>query len=352
MTVSDASRILLSRYPASVSRLTWTRLGSAGGFSGAVLWRGDQEGTPAFALKAWPTGFSPDHLESIHRLMNDARTRGGLEFVPAVIATDHGRTVVVEAGRVWDLTAWMPGTADFHTIPTTGKLIAACSAVAALHRAWCPPHPEWAPCPGARRRLEVLADFPAVATRGANAPVGDPVLNDLVRRALAILPDAVARAAASLLPWAGRPVPLHPCLCDIWHDHVLFHGDHVTGLIDYGSVKRDHAAVDLARLLGDLVGDDEDAFRRGLAAYKESGGPVAVDAEFTRLLDRTGLVCAVLHWVRELTTGIFLSNPVAVSRRFERLLARLEALQGRLVRERLSGWGAGQFQGNSAACGD
>ena len=35
-------------------------------------------------------------------------------------------------------------------------------------------------------------------------------------------------------------VPLHACLCDIWHDHVLFTVDKLTGLVDYGSVKVDN----------------------------------------------------------------------------------------------------------------
>jgi hypothetical protein len=56
-----------------------------------------------------------------------------------------------------------------------------------------------------------------------------------------------------LAPWCHRPVPLQPCLCDSWHDHVLFESDAVTGLIDYGSAKIDHVAVDLARMLGSLM---------------------------------------------------------------------------------------------------
>ena len=61
---------------------------------------------------------------------------------------------------------------------------------------------------------------------------------------------------------------MQPCLCDPWHDHVLFTGDQVSGVIDYGSVKEDHIAVDLARLLGSLVEDDENAWSIGLKAYQ------------------------------------------------------------------------------------
>jgi aminoglycoside phosphotransferase (APT) family kinase protein len=161
------------------------------------------------------------------------------------------------------------------------------------------------------RRLAILADFAG----GAVAPAAIP----LVRRAIDTLPARVTEAQTALKPWADRPLTVRPCLCDVWHDHVLFIGDTVTGLIDYGEVKPDHPAVDLARLLGDLVGDDDAKFRLGLDAYHAAGGPV-IDAAFTRLLDRTGVVCAVIHWVKELTAG---TAPVGAEVRLTRLLARL-----------------------------
>ena len=307
-----SERTVLSRYPAAVAGLAWWRH-PAGGFSGATVWRGDLAGQPAFALKCWPPGYPADRLVTIHRLMTDARLRAGLGFVAAVVPALSGDTVVEHAGHVWDVTAWMPGAADYHASPTDAKLTAACAALAVLHRAWAPPARRLAPCPGVAHRLAVFADFAGHALDRTSASA-------LVRRALALLPAHAAAAEAALRPWADRPVPVQPCLCDVWHDHVLFTGDAVTGLIDFGEVKPDHPAVDLARLLGDLTGDDDVKFRLGLDAYRAAGGPVEVDEEFVRLLDRTGVVCAVVHWVKELSAG---PAPPGAEARLARLVKRL-----------------------------
>lgn len=282
-------RHVLSHYPAAVAGLVWEPLGAAGGFSGANLWRGGE----AFALKAWPPDYPRTRLEAVHRWMRQARSRG-LAFVPAIVVTLDGPTWVEHAGRVWDVVAWMPGEANFHAEPTDTKLTAACTALAELHRAWANQRTIASTCPAVQRRLDIL--------------------NTATHR----LPHVVATARAELLAWVNRPLPVQPCLCDVWHDHVLFTGRAVTGMIDYGAMKFDHPAVDLARLLGDLVGEDRERLRFGLDAYRAAGGPLPIDEAFVALLDRTGIVCAVLHWHQRPE-----ANAAATQRR-ARLMARLE----------------------------
>jgi homoserine kinase type II len=305
---------VLARYPDAVARLAWVRLGAAGGFSGATVWRGEFQGQPALALKAWPPGYAATRLVDVHAKMQAARS-AGLDFVPAVVAARAGETVVEHAGRAWDVVAWRPGGADFHASPGGAKLSAACAALAALHRAWQPAVPCLAPCPAVARRLTVFADFlhHGIAT--------DAVAGPLLRRAVSLLPARVAEVVAALRPWAGRPVAVLPCLCDVWHDHVLFDGDRVTGVIDYGALKLDHPATDLARLLGDLVDGDPARVRFALAAYHAAGAPAPVDAELVHLLDRSGVVGGALHWARRASAGEVLTG--AAARRFERLVARL-----------------------------
>jgi Ser/Thr protein kinase RdoA (MazF antagonist) len=104
------------------------------------------------------------------------------------------------------------------------------------------------------------------------------------------VPAALAHSADAL--------PLQPCLCDIWHDHVLFQDDGVSGVIDYGAVKQDHVAVDLARLLGSLVGDNTELWTVGLRAYRTMRPLSEQEERLAWALDRTGTVIALGTWLR------------------------------------------------------
>ena len=93
------------------------------------------------------------------------------------------------------------------------------------------------------------------------------LVRSLAERAWALSQTWAEWVPRALATWAERPLPLQPCLCDVWHDHVLFEGDTVTGVIDYGGAKIDHVAVDLARLLGSMAGDKAKLRAAGLPLF-------------------------------------------------------------------------------------
>jgi homoserine kinase type II len=128
-----------------------------------------------------------------------------------------------------------------------------------------------------------------------------------------------------LAPWSDRSFPLQPCLCDIWHDHVLFDGDRVTGVVDYGSIKTDHVAVDLARLLGSLVSDDPVWRSAGLDAYAVTRPLTPEDRALVTVLDETGSLLGAANWLRWLfhEHRQYPDRP-AVARRLATLVQRLE----------------------------
>src|SRR5262249_15178155 len=107
-------------------------LGNCGGFSGASIWRVPGINGP-LCLKAWPGAYSPRHLARIHDFMIRA---GSLRFVPRISKTAASADSVDQAGRLWDLTTWMPGRADFAAMPTTIRVSHAAQALALLHQTW------------------------------------------------------------------------------------------------------------------------------------------------------------------------------------------------------------------------
>jgi Ser/Thr protein kinase RdoA (MazF antagonist) len=297
-----------------------------GGFSGARLWRiaGDRS---QLCLRAWPHEYrSAEHLALVHHLMKQARDER-LFFVPAVYPTTEGVTYLFRAGRFWELADWMPGQADFHDAPSVSRLAGACEALAKLHLAWNRRLPLSRPCPAILRRLERCRQWLELAgsgwqptLRNARDPVAEPA--QIAWRRLGIW---ASRIPALLAPWADRAFPLQPCLCDIWHDHILFEGEHISGVIDYGSLKNDCVAVDLARLLGSMVGDDAALWTEGLRAYRALRPFSGEEEGLVQVLDRTGTVLALANWLKWLYfDGRVVDDRRAVARRLETLVNRVE----------------------------
>lgn len=253
-----------------------------------------------------------------------------LSFVPLVQKSRDGDSCVESESHCWDLTSWQPGCADFHARPTAEKLVAACTAIAQVHAAWRPIQPERGSLPAIQRRLQRLAEWQELVVSrwrpNFAPPETDPVTPWAVR-GWHVLPIRMNRLLHSLLAWQERPFPLQPCLCDVWHDHVLFDGENLTGLVDYGSVRVDHLATDLARLLGSLVGDDDGSWETGLTAYCTQLRLTEEEILLTRVLDRSGTLLGAANWLRWLYHE-------------RRPYADREAVAGRLAKlvERIERW--------------
>lgn len=308
----------LDDYPAVVRNCRWVPV-EAAGFSGAGVWCGHDHTGPAFALKAISDSSLADRTRTTHCWMTAARS-AGLGFVPAVVPTNSGDTVAVSLDGVAEVVAWMPGVADFHTTPTPARLTAACTALADLHRVWHSVERHTAPCPAVRRRLNLLAEWerfrPAFDRFDAES-------RTLLRSAAAVANARLSDSRRSLTAWAATPVVVFPCLCDVWCDHVLFSGDRVSGVIDYSAMKVDSPAVDLARLLADLVGPRSERFAEGLVAYRAASPPMPVSDELVRVLSATGVVCGIANWVLRLAGGGVI--PARVHARLRELLHSAES---------------------------
>jgi Ser/Thr protein kinase RdoA (MazF antagonist) len=216
-----------------------------------------------------------------------------------VFETDTHSTWVIEAGRFWDANTWMPGRADYHDNPSQARLEAACTALAHLHETWARAGCTRDPCPAVGRRLARFDQWKSLVTSGWRPDFSDscdPVRSP-AKLAWELLQRHIDRIPDVLSGWRSRRLRLQSCLCDIWHDHVLFENDAVSGIVDYGGAKLDHVAVDLARMLGSMVEDDIDARAKGLRAYSCVRSLDEEEIGLIDVLDRTGTLLGLANWL-------------------------------------------------------
>jgi homoserine kinase type II len=257
---------------------------------------------------------------------------GGFAALPKPIATRHGQTFLSYADRLWELTPWLPGRADYLTHPRPGKLVSAMRTLADFHlKAATFPQPDGSPTPspGLGERVEQLRQYLQQSlqeiTAGGHASRW-PELEPRARRIAALFFSAAPRLLPAIEQAAERPARLQPCIRDIRPEHLLFEGESVSGIVDFGSLRSESVAADLSRLLGGMVGDDQDGWRLGLQAYHSVRPLDAEEHCLTRAFDQTTVLLSGLNWLR----WVYREN-----RRFEnpdQVLARLDAITERLAR--------------------
>jgi len=248
-----------------------------------------------------------------------------LPWMPRVVTTVNGDTLVTFQDRLWELTTWMPGRADFASEPTSARLESACTALAMLHVRWANAESSVGVCPGVLRRWQSWQAWTDLLQSGwrprwAALDPYAPLAEALFHAILLSLDEVPQR----LTPWLSLPMPLQPCVCDPWHDHVLFTGDTVTGLIDFGSAKVDHVSVDLARLLGSLLGDDLEKWQIGISTYRRIRPLSDDECRLAFDLDRIGTLIAATNWLRWLYhENRPYDQPAAVMKRLQQLRDRI-----------------------------
>jgi Ser/Thr protein kinase RdoA (MazF antagonist) len=316
---------LLKKY--GLGETAVTPLGNHGGFSGARLWRVDSNAGP-LCLRAWPPGDpAPDRLTWIHHLM-DTGCRSGLAFVPAVLRTSSGQSWIQYEARLWDLCRWLPGQADFRARPSIIRIQAACAALARLHASWATTAATRGTCPAIERRMKAYGEWLQWSRNLGHLPVANSVsseIADLSTCAWSILQREMEGVPQVLSHMAAAQVPLQPCVCDIWHAHVLYEGEAVSGIIDYGGAKIDHVAVDLARLLGSMAGSDKTLRAAGIDAYRRHRPLDLREENLVWTLDETGALVGLATWLKWLyRDGRKFENTQAVVGRMSELLERFE----------------------------
>ncbi len=314
-----------------------------GGFSGAGVWKVASDAGD-FCLRRWPRGTGPrERLRGLHRLLAHLKDCG-LDTVAVPLPSNRGETLASIGGDGWQLEPWLPGRADFQSRPTSARLAAAMRALAQWHLAARlfqprPQEAEWfAPVEygrplGIATRSELIRDWLdgrtarlrlAIShdTSDALRPIAEPMLM-LFERAVPIV--------AAELSAATQRVPLHPCLRDVWHDHVLFIDNRVSGLIDPSACRVDSVSADLSRLLGSLLGDETRRWEEALDAYATVRPLSFEERQLVRILDRSGVLLSGMTWLdRHYVQRAPIASIAAVVPRLIANLERLESLVRRV----------------------
>lgn len=278
-------------------------------------------------------------LNGLHRLLAHVRDCG-LTQVAVPIHRLDGSTHSVSNGWVWQLEPWMPGVADYADRPSVIRLQNALALLARWHQAartFVPKETEavWfasiasAPSPGIGERRARIFTWDATRCTHIRDRLERrdwPAFDTLGLRVLDLYRAAAPRVSGELEIGQRVVVTLQPCLRDVWHDHLLFTGDEITGLIDAHACRIDNIATDLARLLGSLVGDDRAAWDVGLAAYEQVRPLSVAERGLLELFDRSAVLLSGLTW---------LEWKCLERRRFERpetVLSRLATIVERMER--------------------
>jgi homoserine kinase type II len=281
-------------------------LGSAGGFSGANLWKvltdkgdGGHDGE-SLCIRRWPPETDRKHLDWIHLVLHHARIE--CPFVAAPMRTASGENFTLHDGYIFEVAPWMRGKADFADQPSDAKLTAAMEALAKFHLAAAQVNLDFRVSQNVVNRIKLLAGFEknlAMVSQKWKDTTRSQLnnLRSLYDSLCQIKPSQIVAIANQLHPASTIPVPHQPVIRDVWHDHVLFTGDKVTGLVDFGAMQMDCVSLDLSRLLGSLIGSDDDRFDSAIDDYQKLRRLSDVERQLIRPLDQAAILLSGLNWM-------------------------------------------------------
>ena len=108
---------------------------------------------------------------------------------------------------------------------------------------------------------------------------------------------------------------------------MLFVDQQVSGIVDFGAVRPENVAADIARLLGSLAGDNANDWRRGLSAYQVVRQLSTDELTLVTAFDRSTVLMGGLQWLEWIycQQRIFV-NRGAVLSRIDEFLARMSSL--------------------------
>lgn len=289
--------------PSHTQRLAIRTVAVGTGLSGGEVFRvelADNNGGVApdrsqscWALKAWPSATTGEHIERISAIVRAAAPHCGL-LAPPLPRGDIDSPLVREHGRYWEVARWIPGSplpesASAEAIARGGEAIASVHAAMNLSaRSSTNGRPSVVPrcivdriariqsitpllgriADQTRRQDELVARLAAQLTTEQQGSQSSAFHCETLAKTLLQASEwltrqwpAVETHFVARLREHGRAYTALPSfwvLRDVHREHVLFERDThakshaVSGILDYDAVAFDSPAVDLARWAGDF----------------------------------------------------------------------------------------------------
>ncbi len=276
---------------------------TTGGLSGARVWRCQSDIHGNLCLRQWPNQHpTPERLLCIHQLLDKAKN-SGLAFIPSVLRDANGNSFWLIDEQLWELTQWLPGSANYLQQPNAKKRTAALAALAETHAAWSDIGLTMSARPqGVCERLTMLAEYlqRLEALNSHRFHPHEPLVHELavgtvesLKRYGSDLMNALERLTTHRFhtQWVIR---------DIWSDHLLYCDDRLTGIVDFGAVRIDDPTLDLARMLGSIEPFDPSVRHQAVEQYnflrQELGSVGTIPWPRVQTIDHSSTLLTCLQW--------------------------------------------------------
>lgn len=364
-------RTLLIEFGIDPAEATIEDKGNNGGYSGGRIWKitSQSEREQCYCLKQWPTtngnaeqlGRQKNQLLLVYKLLKSAaNSQYELCALPIPVISKHGLPWTITGGQVSELQPWLRGRPTFWESPNDDKLIDACRTLAKFHKATesfdtgevsegkrilspeergntfisnrlpptCLPSESSSQTgspPGIDRRIQFIDELNSgLRNRIGQLAVRQNPLGQLATNLLQNFDRLHANLRFELSTVKKRSFQLQFCVRDIWHDHLFFVGDKVSGIVDFGAVAKDNIAADLSRMLGSLIGNETSKWETGLQEYSSIRELSDAEMQLISAYDRSTTMLAGMNWLKWiLLEKRTFESLEPIKERIERLLNRL-----------------------------
>jgi Ser/Thr protein kinase RdoA (MazF antagonist) len=264
-----------------------------------------------YALKRWPILMDRDRLNAIHRFQQYL-SDGDKACTPRLLKWCHGETLLEAEGVYWEIAEWKSG----HPVERLGQssqtqLLNCVEAIARLHEQSRSYEALVQIAPGLKQRYEGLLHAIEPIEHKRNKFLDSisshdqyestKTLKEIYLRAMRVIPQVIE----PLHRLSETPTVCFWVLRDVWREHLLYRGDQVVGILDFGAARIDWPGLDLARSIGTLLLDSDPRWSIAHSAYLQRRPDCQITLPDLKNVHRASVALSALQWLDWFAEGQF-----------------------------------------------